>query len=196
MQVVVGVDLTILRQAFIAVCKKSTREEEKDKKRFNVMEMLFSPKLGSTPQDIKIGEIANELNGLIDKFTGKKDTFKNDDFQNQLKALNTDTSWIEDVTIRIDQAFLYKRSETLQNDSSNAGNDPNPDDPNPDDPKSDDPELRNEFCYAFQLTINAPKMIKEINSFSVDGLTFAVWDCSYPNVLEKLNIVDISKYIQ
>ncbi|MBO4290449.1 MAG: hypothetical protein J5898_00930 [Lachnospiraceae bacterium] len=194
MQIVVGVDLEILRQAFIAVCKKSTREEGEDKKKIDVTEILFSPKLGSTPHDIEIKDIADSLNELINQLTDGKDNsgpFNVDAFKEQLKTLSSsDASWIDGITLRIDQAFLYKRTETLQDAPQKED-----DEPNPDDPKPDDPKLKNEFCYAFQLTINTSAKLS-LCSITLEGLTFAVWDCSYPNVLEKLNIVDISKYIQ
>ena len=177
----VGSELEILKQDFVAIIN-ITEDFRSDKqgRKIKKYDYLFSPKEGCEPGTITINEIVEQFNGFLEIF-GQGDAFKEGDFENELEPYKGNSNdGLGEIKITVDQAFVYYSVEEYQENSNNNDND----------------ELKKTFYYAFQLSINTEKAIPKFQIFNFKKLSFAVWNCDYPKITEKLHIYNIKDFIE
>ncbi len=177
-EIEVGLEMEILKQDFVALVQITKGTGKIGEKVIDTYDYLFAPKDGSTPGTMSIEEMADGLTNFTGKF-GNSETFKKDDFNNEIKPyIKNNNDGPEDIKITVDQAFIYYSQQKYSDGSVD-----------------EEGKLQKNLSYAFQLSIDAGDLT-EWNSFKLKKLSFAVWNCDYPKITEKLHIYNIKDYIE
>lgn len=172
--VLLGMDMTILNQKFKAAYRKGADNQE----------FMFTPDT-TVPKGapLSIGDMVAQVNALVENFTGNKGDLTVDDVKGKLEDSSLQEGKVlpepepgktilDYIVVNIDQAFVHLK-------------------------KYDNGTTPSEMSYAFQFSITfTNNFLPDFSLFKINTVTFAIWNCNYQKVLDRMNIWDMSTYLQ
>ena len=166
-----GVKFTLFSTHFAAAMQKDDTG----------LKILLIPSVAEKKKEITIGDMVEEIKSLIAP-NDPKNKEVNDMTKQLTNAVNglapTDTETKPEekakafdpmsIGITIEEAFLfYEKKGTVTT-----------------------------FEYAFSLSLNTSKLIKQMEFFSLDGISLSVWNTTRPAVIQEMKMIGIDDYLK
>lgn len=163
-----GIKFTLLKNDFVVAFQKDG----------NVVSILLAPTNASEKNGMTIQEMVDEIKKLMG--VGSEDTEVKgleEQLQKTVKSVGKtegdDSFKPMEITISLQQAFLYYRSET--NGSEKTVKD---------------------LEYAFSLSVDMSKMLDKIDIFNLKEITLSVWKTDRKKVTESMNMFKIEDFLK
>lgn len=169
-----GVKFTLFSTHFAAAMQKDDTG----------LKILLIPSVAEKKEEITIGDMVEEIKSLI-----APNDPKNKEVNDMTKQLTSAVNGLapedtggkgtkpEDTTkafdpmsigITIEEAFLYYEKKGTAST----------------------------FEYAFSLSLNTSKLIKQMEVFSLDGISLSVWNTTRPAVIQEMKMIGIDDYLK